>query len=93
MYYALTNNNNYRIKLNNSCLLISHGNAGNISNRDYLLEKLEKYDGYIYCYEYPGFGKSAGSVSVNGCVYTHIFWLEYLEKKYSRIDLWGESIG
>lgn len=92
-YYALTNNNSYKLKTNKSCLLISHGNGGNITNRDYLLEKLGSFDCDIYCYEYPGFGKSPGSVSISNCVDTHIFWLDYLSKKYPRIDLWGESIG
>jgi hypothetical protein len=93
-YYALTNNNAYRLKINKPCILISHGNGGNITNRDYLLEKLDSYgECDIYCYEYPGFGHCPGSISISNCVDAHIFWLEYLSKKYPRIDLWGESIG
>lgn len=92
-HYAITNNLDSKLKLNKSCLLISHGNAGNITNRDYLLNVLNKYDGDIYCYEYPGFGKCEGSVSINSCIEEHMFWLELLSNKYPKIDLWGESIG
>jgi len=92
-YYALTNNNSYKLKTNKPCMLISHGNAGNITNRDYLLEKLESYDGDIYCYEYPGFAPCDGSVSISNCIEAHMFWLNHLSQKYPKIDLWGESIG
>ena len=92
-HYALINNKSRILKTNKNCLLISHGNAGNITNRDYLLEKLDNYDGDIYCYEYPGFGLCKGSISISNCVDTHIFWLDNLSKKYPKIDLWGESIG
>lgn len=89
--YAIITNNS--LKLNKSCLLISHGNAGNITNRDILLEKLNAYDGNILCYEYPGFGECPGTISITNCVEAHIFWLDFLSKKYEKIDLWGESIG
>jgi esterase/lipase len=95
-HIIMTNNksrNLYHIKANKRCLLISHGNAGNITNRDYLFEKLEKYDGDIYCYEYPGFGKCIGSISIENCIKEHIYWINTLSEKYDKIDLWGESIG
>lgn len=92
-HYALTNNIISKLQTNKPCLVISHGNAGNITNRDYLFEKLENYDGDIYCYEYPGFGNCPGTISIMNCVNAHIFWLEKLSKKYPKIDLWGESIG
>ena len=92
-HYAIVNNLDNKLKLNKPCLLISHGNAGNITNRDYLLDILNNYDGDIYCYEYPGFGKCEGSLSINSCVSEHMFWLELLANKYPQIHLWGESIG
>jgi hypothetical protein len=92
-HYSITNISDIKLKSNKPCLLISHGNAGNITNRDYLLDILNKYDGDIYCYEYPGFGKCEGSISINSCVSEHMFWLELLSNKYQQIDLWGESIG
>lgn len=92
-HYALTNNLNNILKTDKPCLLISHGNAGNISNRDYLLDILNKFDGDIYCYEYPGFGNCEGSISINSCIEEHMYWLRLLEQRYPKIYLWGESLG
>lgn len=75
------------------CLIISHGNAGNISYRNELFNQLKSYDGDIYCYEYQGFGNMKGKVSIKGCIDEHLFWIRHLAPKYSEIDLWGESIG
>ena len=77
-----------------NCLLISHGNSSNIYNSNKLIDKIKTiYKGDIYCYEYPGFGKCKGKLSINGCVNEHLFWLDYLDKRYKYIDLWGYSIG
>jgi hypothetical protein len=80
---------------NTKCLLISHGNYGNVYHGgSYIIDNLKnKYNGDIYCYEYQGFGKCKGSTSIKGCVDEHLFWLNYLAKKYDVIDLWGYSIG
>jgi hypothetical protein len=77
------------------CLLISHGNAGNIYNRVGLLDDLSHYPGDIICYEYDGFGLlEHKSISIPSCRSNHIFWLNYLvQQGYQHIDLWGESIG
>jgi len=78
---------------NRRCLLISHGNAGNITYRSTLFRQLKNYPGDIYCYEYPSFGNLSGKLNIKGCVDQHLFWLNYLSDKYLEIDLWGESIG
>ncbi len=84
----------YNINNNNKCMLISHGNSSNIYNSYYLIDDIkDKYDGDIYCYEYPGFGKCKGESLINNCVEEHLFWLDYLSKKYNHIDLWGYSMG
>jgi hypothetical protein len=79
---------------NYNCLLVSHGNSSNIYCSKKLIDKIKKiYKGDIYCYEYPGFGKCKGKLSINNCVNEQLFWLEYLSKKYTFIDIWGYSIG
>ena len=77
------------------CLLISHGNAGNIYNRVGLLDDLSHYPGDIICYEYDGFGLlEHKSISIANCRANHLFWLKYLlTQGYKQFDLWGESIG
>jgi esterase/lipase len=89
-HYALTNTSD---NLKERCMIISHGNAGNITYRENLFDILKDYNGDIYCYEYQGFGLCKGQVSIKGCLEEHIFWLEELSNKYEKIDLWGESIG
>ncbi len=85
----------HKIGINkNKCLLISHGNAGNIFIRDTLLDNLANYDGDIYCYEYTGFGLLNGeSPSIDKCIGNCIYWLEYVNSRYDIIDMYGESIG
>ncbi len=90
--------NHYAIHYNKNskkCLLISHGNYTNIYiSGSYLINSIkDHYDGDLYSYEYQGFGKCKGKLSINGCVNEHLFWLDYLSKKYDTIDLWGFSIG
>jgi len=81
-------------KNSKKCILISHGNAGNITNREYLIERLNNYDGDIYCYEYPGFGDLNNlSISIENCINENIYWINKLSKIYDKIDLYGESIG
>jgi len=96
-YPEIKIDNHYAIYYKNNkdnCLIISHGNAANIYYNKYIIDKLKYiYDGDIYCYEYPGFGKCKGKLTINGCVNEHLFWIDYLSKKYKNIDLWGYSIG
>ncbi len=89
--YALTN---LKDKPKKKCLLISHGNSGNITQYDEIITNLQKqYDGDIYCYEYPGFAFYEGIACINNCVKEHIKWLNILNTEYKQIDLWGFSIG
>jgi len=89
----------YRKSVNNtkqqSALLISHGNAGNIYYRRHLLDSiLPHYDGDIYCFEYPGFGRLHGKIDIGNCVAENFWWYMWLVKSgYKNIDLYGESIG
>jgi alpha-beta hydrolase superfamily lysophospholipase len=89
--YAITNLKN---KPNKRCLLISHGNSGNITQYDKIISDLEKqYDGDIYCFEYPGFGFYKGIANINNSVNENLKWLNILNNEYREIDLWGFSIG
>lgn len=78
---------------NRRCMIISHGNAGNISYRTSLFRQLKDYKGDIFCYEYPSFGDLHGKLNINGCIQQHMFWLNHLTNSYLEFDLWGESIG
>ena len=89
--YAITN---LKSKPKKKCLLLSHGNAGNITQYDKIISDLEKqYDGDIYCYEYPGYAFNKGIACINNAVKENIKWLNILNSSYEQIDLWGFSIG
>lgn len=76
-------------------MLISHGNAGNIYYRRHLLDHiLPYYDGDIYCFEYPGFGRLRGKTNIASCVAENFWWYTWLLRNgYTSVDLYGESIG
>ena len=89
-HFAITNV--YSNKLKSKCLLISHGNSGNITLKDNLFDQLINYNGDIYCYEYCGFGNCDGVANINTCINEHKFWLNELNNYYDEIELWSESI-
>ncbi len=78
-------------------VLLSHGNAGNISHRLTFIEMLHKNEISAFIYDYRGYGKSEGSPSEQG-LYRDIraAW-EYLvgEKAYRESDIYllGRSLG
>jgi len=81
---------------NKRCMLLAHGNAGNIYHRDHLLNSLSGYPYDIYCFEYDGFGllkNKTGGVTIGNCVRNCMYWLDRLAKQYDEIDVYGESIG
>jgi hypothetical protein len=74
-------------------MIIAHGNAGSFLDRSYVIDKLSKYTGDIYMFEYPGFSGLPGKTNITNCVNELLFWITYVEPKYKKIDLFGESIG
>jgi hypothetical protein len=57
------------------------------------LDKLYKYSGDIYLFEYPGFSGVSGKTNISNCVGELMFWITHLRPKYKKMDLFGESIG
>jgi predicted alpha/beta hydrolase family esterase len=76
-------------------ILIVHGNAGSIYGREELINLLsDKFDGDIYCMEYPGFGDCSNkSLSISNCILETKRWIKHLNEKYNDVILYGESIG
>ena len=74
-------------------MIIAHGNAGSFLDRDYMFDKLQKYSGDIYLFEYPGFSGVKGKTNIKNCVKELMFWIMHLKPKYKKMDLFGESIG
>lgn len=78
-------------------VLVSHGNAGNITYREELIKVLLNSGASVFIYDYGGFGLSKGSPNVNGCIDDAIAAYDYLVKEKhlspDSIVLYGESIG
>lgn len=88
-HYAL-----YKKGINhNKVMIVAHGNSGSFLDRGYILDKLEKYSGDIYIFEYPGFSGVSGKTNIANCVNELMFWIIHLKPQYKKVDLFGESIG
>lgn len=78
-------------------ILFSHGNTGNIINREHFIA-LQLRAGYsVFIYDYRGYGRSEGSATVFGIVADGVAAHDYLVKqrgvKAEDIVLYGESLG
>ena len=77
-------------------VLFLHGNTGNISYRDYVIDICHKFKLNLLLIDYRGYGKSDGACSVTG-VYndtlTAYYYLRKLGISYKNIIVWGESLG
>src|SRR5262249_49557339 len=78
-------------------VLISHGNAGNLSDRVGLCQLMLKSGASVMVYDYQGYGRSEGSPSLQGILDDGLAAYKYLiEKEHvpaSQIVLLGESLG
>jgi fermentation-respiration switch protein FrsA (DUF1100 family) len=78
-------------------VLLSHGNAGNITHRKDLCLLLISGGASVFIYDYSGFGLSGGSVSVDQCCKDSLAAYDHLTKELKvpadQIVLYGESIG
>ena len=83
----------------NNLLIYFHGNAGNISNRIWIIKQLLNIfpNTDIYIYDYPQFGSSSGQLNISNIIssaYTvYSYWSSINANQYTNITLFGESIG
>ena len=77
-------------------LLFFHGNAGELSNRIYKLNELNKLDINILLISWRGFSGNEGSPTEENLykdAKAAIKWLNRKEVENNKIDLYGESLG
>lgn len=78
-------------------LVVSHGNAGNISHRVELIRKLHRIGCTVFMYDYRGYGRSEGSPSEEGVYLDGIAAFDYLASldgiDPNRVILFGQSLG
>ena len=78
-------------------IVISHGNAGNISHRYLLLRSLQRHGFNVLMYDYRGYGRSEGTPTEDGIYKDGLAAYDYAvslpEVKSGRVFLWGTSLG
>jgi fermentation-respiration switch protein FrsA (DUF1100 family) len=79
-------------------LLYCHGNAGNLSHRGHAIQALQQLlDQPVLIFDYPGYGKSGGRPSEQGCYAAAdaaYAWLTQAAKiPADRVLLYGSSLG
>ena len=82
---------------NNPTVLIFHGNAGNITHRDVILQGFNQLGYSVLLIDYHGYGKSEGKPSEKNLYLDGTASLEWLskakKKKPEEIVLFGKSLG
>jgi fermentation-respiration switch protein FrsA (DUF1100 family) len=77
-------------------LLYCHGNAGNLSHRGQTIRKMQQLLGVsVFIFDYPGYGRSGGSPTEQGCYQAANAAYEWLQKQVpsERILIYGSSLG
>ncbi len=78
-------------------LIMSHGNAGNISHRIPIIRELQRRKFNVLMYDYRGYGRSEGSPDEEGiykdgrAVFDYALKLPEVDPQ--RVLLWGTSLG
>jgi fermentation-respiration switch protein FrsA (DUF1100 family) len=82
--------------INKKTILFFHGNAGNLSNRNYKLNELSKFDVNFLILAYRGFSGNKGRPNEQGLYQDAKSTLDWLKTKGVReknLILYGESLG
>jgi fermentation-respiration switch protein FrsA (DUF1100 family) len=82
--------------INKKTIIFFHGNAGNLSNRNYKLNELSKFDVNFLIVAYRGFSGNQGKPSEQGLyedARSTLDWLKTKGIKEKNIILYGESLG
>ena len=81
----------------NKTVMFCHGNSGNISHRQYIVDICEKFKLNLLIFDYRGFGKSSSEPSkrylrADGeAAYKYL--TNHCKIKSKKIIIWGESLG
>lgn len=76
-------------------LLFCHGNSGNISHRDYMVEFSQLAEINLILYDYCGYGKSTGVANLIQIEKDGLTAYDFASQHYApdKIICWGESLG
>lgn len=85
-------------RVEQGAILVAHGNGGNVSHRGLLASDLNRAVGAgVLLFEYPGYGKSEGRPTEEGCYDAgdagYRWLVEEAKIPPNRVVLFGESLG
>jgi hypothetical protein len=85
----------FRLPHSTKLTIVSHGNAGNVSNRFYIADALVRAGSSALVYDYRGYGLSTGKPTIPGILEDGLTVYDYGRIYYpaNEILLYGESIG
>jgi len=87
----------FKVPGSDKLTIVSHGNAGNNSNRLFLANVLVPAGSSVLLYDYRGYGLSTGTPTVKGILQDGLTVYDYAHKHLgypaNKILLYGESIG
>lgn len=87
----------FRVANATKTIMFSHGNAGNLSSRNSILNLLARTGASVFIYDYEGFGKSEGKPTIDGicenglAVYDFLVNIEGIAPE--NLIVYGESLG
>ena len=82
--------------INKKTILFFHGNAGDLSNRNYKLNELAKFDVNFLILAYRGFSGNEGQPTEQGLyddAKSALEWIKIKGVKEKNLILYGESLG
>ncbi len=76
-------------------ILFFHGNYGNISHREYIIDICKKFKVNLFLPDYRGYGKSGSPTNIDSMLVDAETAYNYLRDKVGseNIIIWGESLG
>lgn len=79
----------------NPIILFCHGNSGNISHRDYMVEFCKMAELNLMLFDYSGFGSSTGKPTLTQVERDGLTAYDHVSEHYppEKIICWGESLG
>lgn len=85
----------YRRGHRNTTVLYFHGNSGNISHRNYVIDICQRFNLNLLLVDYRGYGKSDGTPTPENIYRDGEIAYNYLLSQIdsSEIVVWGESLG
>jgi pimeloyl-ACP methyl ester carboxylesterase len=85
----------FKFNEDNPTVLFCHGNSGNVSNRNYMVQLCKMSGLILVMFDYSGYGKSDGNPRTRRLLNDGEKVLDWVSKQVDKekLIIWGESLG